>query len=52
MSRALTIFTSLGNDPWRARALRALAAIAETDGDSDRARLLRQESEVVAARFD
>ncbi|WP_061300636.1 AfsR/SARP family transcriptional regulator [Herbidospora cretacea] len=51
VARALTIFTSMGNDLWRARALRVQAAIAETSGDHGRGRLLRRKAEEAAARL-
>ncbi|WP_066366050.1 AfsR/SARP family transcriptional regulator [Herbidospora mongoliensis] len=44
VSRALTLFTAMGNGPWRARALRALATIAEDGGDNSRARELWREA--------
>ncbi|WP_066366043.1 AfsR/SARP family transcriptional regulator [Herbidospora mongoliensis] len=49
--RALAVFTSAENDLWRVRAFRALAAIAETGGDHDRALRLRREAEEIAARL-
>ncbi|WP_459805252.1 AfsR/SARP family transcriptional regulator [Herbidospora sp. RD11066] len=51
VARALAIFTAMGNDPWRARALRALAAISETRGDHDRTRSLLRQAEEVSSRI-